>query len=257
MKGRETKGLDVTYHAQERIYSILPLLRHRLLIQPLNVNLRNPTRNRIKPTSQANNIKLSLDTILCHNALLREFLNLVLSSRDQLDVILVEDFEVSLLETDALGAEGIVRVDGGEEFLITLGLDPGEDLLAPEFVGFGVDGGVGEDIAPCAEPVVKAAWINLLVGIHVCVSGERKVLSRAARGNSAISDQSQYEADGSSFSEWRRNTSRYLSPWSVCCDLKPPRNLIPSSLEECWNGNLREKGNNLTQTAPKRDNAHA
>ena len=149
--------MNVTYHAQERIHSILPLLRHRLPIQPLNVNLRNPTRNRIKPTSQANNIKLSLDTILRHNALLSEPLNLVLSGGDQLNVIMIEDFEVSLLETDALGAEGIVRVDGGEEFLVAGRLDSGEDLLAPEFVGFGIDGGVGEDVAPCAEPVVEAA----------------------------------------------------------------------------------------------------
>jgi hypothetical protein len=154
---RETQGLDMTYHAQKRIHPILPLLRHRLPIQPLNINLGNPTRYRIKTTSQTNNIELSLDTILHHNAPIREPLNIVLPGGDQLDVILIKDLEISLLQTDALGAEGIVRVDGGEEFLVAWRLDSGESLLAPEVVGFGVYGGVGEDVAPCAEPVVEAA----------------------------------------------------------------------------------------------------
>lgn len=53
---------------------------------------------------------------------------------------------------------GIVRDFGAEETFVLGRVDLREGFAAPELIRFRVDGWVGEDVAPGAEPVVKAAW---------------------------------------------------------------------------------------------------
>ena len=139
--------------------AVAPVVGDGAAVDALDVQLRERARDAVEARGEDEHVDFD-EAFVRAEPRLGDFEDGRFVHVDELDVRLVDHFVVPLLERRALRAPWMRRHLRSEDLLFLGILDPGEDVLAPEVVGFVVGFLVEEHVFVGCEPVSEAAFLD-------------------------------------------------------------------------------------------------